>query len=70
MFNTSEMVIIGAVILLLFGGKKLPELMKGVGQGIRAFKQGMNEPVADNTVRKSGVVDNEVRLPAEDDITR
>ncbi|MCC8038540.1 MAG: twin-arginine translocase TatA/TatE family subunit [Bacteroidales bacterium] len=38
-----QLLIIVLVILLLFGGKKIPELMKGLGQGIRAFKQGMNE---------------------------
>ncbi len=38
-----EIVAIVAVILLLFGGKKIPELMKGLGQGIKSFKQGMNE---------------------------
>ena len=38
-----ELVIIAMVILLLFGGKKLPELMKGLGKGIRGFKQGLSE---------------------------
>ncbi len=38
-----QIVIIALVIILLFGGKKIPELMKGLGQGVRSFKQGMNE---------------------------
>ena len=38
-----EIVIIALVILLLFGGKKIPELMKGLGKGVKSFKQGMNE---------------------------
>lgn len=38
-----EIVLIALVILLLFGGKKIPELMKGLGKGIRSFKDGMNE---------------------------
>lgn len=38
-----EWVIILAVILLLFGGKKIPELMRGIGRGVKSFKQGMNE---------------------------
>lgn len=42
-FGTWEIVIIVLVVLLLFGGKKIPELMKGLGQGVRGFKQGMNE---------------------------
>ena len=39
----SEILIIVFVILLLFGGKKIPELMKGLGKGVKSFKQGMNE---------------------------
>lgn len=38
-----QWLIILLIILLLFGGKKIPELMKGVGKGVRAFKEGMNE---------------------------
>lgn len=37
------MIIILLVVLLLFGGKKIPELMKGVGKGVRSFKEGMKE---------------------------
>ena len=36
-----EWVIIALVILLLFGGKKIPELMKGLGKGVKSFKDGM-----------------------------
>ena len=42
-FGTGEIIIIVFVILLLFGGKKIPELMKGIGKGVRSFKKGMNE---------------------------
>jgi sec-independent protein translocase protein TatA len=38
-----QVVIIALVIVLLFGGKKIPELMKGIGKGVRSFKEGMNE---------------------------
>lgn len=38
-----QWVILGLVVLLLFGGKKIPELMKGLGKGVRSFKQGINE---------------------------
>ncbi|MCM1177670.1 MAG: twin-arginine translocase TatA/TatE family subunit [Bacteroidales bacterium] len=38
-----EIVIICFVILLLFGGKKIPEMMKGIGKGIKGFKDGMKE---------------------------
>ena len=38
-----EVLLIALVVLLFFGGKKLPELMKGLGKGVRSFKEGMNE---------------------------
>ena len=38
-----EWVIIALVVLLLFGGKKIPELMRGLGKGMKSFKQGMKE---------------------------
>ena len=38
----NEIVIIALVVLLLFGGKKIPELMKGLGKGVKSFKDGMN----------------------------
>ena len=41
--GTWEIVLIVAVVLLLFGGRKIPELMKGLGQGVRSFKEGLNE---------------------------
>lgn len=39
----SEWIIILLVVLLLFGGKKIPELMRGLGKGIKSFKEGVNE---------------------------
>ena len=38
-----EILVIALIVLLLFGGKKIPELMKGIGKGVRSFKEGMNE---------------------------
>lgn len=37
-----EVILLALVILLFFGGKKIPELMKGIGKGVRSFKDGMN----------------------------
>ena len=37
-----EVLLITLVVLLFFGGKKIPELMKGIGKGVRSFKEGMN----------------------------
>jgi len=42
--GTTEMLLIAGVALLLFGGKKLPEMMRGLGQGVKEFKEGMNDP--------------------------
>lgn len=47
--GAGEIVLIALAILLLFGGKKIPELMKGVGQGVRSFKEGMREVKEDIT---------------------
>jgi|TARA_B110000914_G_scaffold86881_1_gene76396 sec-independent protein translocase protein TatA len=41
--GTMEMVLLALAILLLFGGKKIPELMRGIGKGINEFKKGKNE---------------------------
>ncbi len=41
--GAGEIIVIALVVLLLFGGKKIPELMKGLGKGVRSFKEGMNE---------------------------
>ncbi len=41
--GAGEIIIIALVVLLLFGGKKIPELMRGLGKGVKSFKQGMNE---------------------------
>ena len=51
----TEILIIALIVLLLFGGKKIPELMKGLGKGIRSFKEGVNniaDEVADKEEKK------------------
>ena len=53
-FGTGEIIAIVLVILLLFGGRKIPELMRGLGKGVKSFKQGMNE------------VEDELKKPLED----
>ena len=45
--GTGEVIVIALIVLLLFGGKKIPELMKGVGKGVKSFKEGMNDIEAD-----------------------
>lgn len=53
-----EILVIALVVLLFFGGKKIPEMMKGLGKGVRSFKDGMKE------------VENEVNTVAPEDETR
>ena len=43
MFGTQEIIIIAVVLILLFGAKKIPQLMRGMGSGIKEFKDGMKE---------------------------
>ena len=48
-----EWIIIALCVLLLFGGKKIPELMRGIGKGVKSFKQGMNEVESEvNDIKK------------------
>lgn len=41
--GTTELILIAGMALLLFGGKKLPEMMRGLGQGVKQFKEGMKD---------------------------
>lgn len=54
-FGMNELLIIALIVLLLFGGKKIPELMKGLGKGVKSFKEGIND------------VQNEVNKAVNDD---
>ncbi len=63
MIGATEIILICAVILLIFGGKKLPELMKGVGKGIKSFKEGLNEPTEDEI---NQLVEEEIKRRADD----
>ncbi|MBO6144343.1 MAG: twin-arginine translocase TatA/TatE family subunit [Prevotella sp.] len=49
-----EILVIALIVLLLFGGKKIPELMKGLGKGVKSFKDGMNEPDTDEKKEPKG----------------
>ena len=44
-----EVLLIALVVLLFFGGKKIPELMEGLGKGVRSFKEGLNEDRSDES---------------------
>lgn len=49
--GTQEILFIVLIVLLFFGGKKIPELMKGLGKGVRSFKDGMSGVENDVTVK-------------------
>ena len=49
--GTGEIIIIAIIVLLLFGGKKIPELMKGIGKGVKNFKDGV-KGLEDDTDKK------------------
>lgn len=55
MIGTTELLVIGGAILLLFGGKKIPELMRSMGQGVRNFKEGMNESIQEDLPNENPV---------------
>ena len=54
MIGAPEIIFIVIIVLLLFGGKKIPELMRGMGKGVKMFKQGMSD------------VEEEVKRPLEE----
>lgn len=53
--GTPEIILIALVVLLLFGGKKIPELMKGLGKGVKSFKDGVKG--LDDEVKDSATYD-------------
>lgn len=72
--GTTELLLIGGLALLLFGGKKLPEMMRGLGKGVKEFKEGMNEPASqqpgedgspENAVDPENADNSVDRAPAE-----
>lgn len=65
MIGTWEIILIVLVILLIFGGKKIPELMKGLGKGVKSFKDGVNgkedEDASDPSDKKEEVKKEDVK---------
>lgn len=66
--GTWEIIAIVFVIVLLFGAKKIPELMKGVGKGVKSFKEGMNE--IDEQVNQADKPQVEKKADAPEDGTK
>ena len=63
MIGATEIILISAAVLLIFGGKKIPELMKGMGKGGKSFKEGMSEPTEEEMNRR---VEEEIRRRADE----
>ena len=58
--GTTEILVIALIILLLFGGRKIPELMKGLGKGVKSFKDGMKEVEKDVDINDEKKEDNKL----------
>lgn len=68
MLGTTELLLLGGLALLIFGGKKVPEMMRGLGQGVKEFKKGMkddDDSEVDNNVKTSN--DGSPELASSDD---
>lgn len=64
--GTTELMLIASIALLLFGGKKLPEMMKGLGQGVQSFKKGMKEPIAEDEETEEDTATNPNPYPTKE----
>ena len=60
--GAGEIIIIALVVLLLFGGKKIPDLMHGIGKGVRSFKEGIND-----VEKEIGSVEDDVKNAGKDE---
>lgn len=64
-FSPMHIFLVLLIVLVLFGGRKLPELMRGLGQGIREFKDGMRDPAPTNPPPTSTPVNPPPAAPTE-----
>lgn len=65
MIGTGQILIIAFVVLLLFGGAKIPELMRGVGRGVKEFKDAMNTDFSAEEKKKNAASASKTAEPAE-----
>lgn len=63
--GTTELLLIGGMALLLFGGKKLPEMMRGLGQGVSEFKKGMKD-----IQNEAGLSEDDAESEAEEPVEK
>ena len=64
--GTQEILFIMLIVLLFFGGQKIPELMKGLGKGVKSFKDGMNGVETPETASDKDTARKAEEKPAED----
>ncbi len=67
--NPTIWIVVGVIALLLFGGQKIPEMMKGLGSGMKEFKKGMSED-EDDELRKQKEKEAEVRRRVEEEMRK
>ena len=63
MLGTPELIVVLAIVVLLFGAKKIPDLASGMGKGIRSFKKALNEPDAIDVTPEEERTDGESAKP-------
>lgn len=69
--NPTVWIVLAVVALLLFGGQRIPEMMKGLGSGMREFKKGMNEDdPKDDELRKEKEREAEIRRRVEEEMRK
>ncbi|NBW98298.1 twin-arginine translocase TatA/TatE family subunit [bacterium] len=61
----TEILVLGAIVLLIFGPKRLPELAKGLGKGIREFKKALSQPDEESS-EKQALLKNDEKNPDKD----
>lgn len=64
MIGTTELLLLGGLALLVFGGKKVPEMMRGLGQGVKEFKKGMQEETPTDDEEKDNSKEESVNEPS------
>lgn len=62
-----EIIVVALIVLLFFGGKKIPELMRGMGKGVRSFKEGMNDIKEDIKEVKQDIRETKDRAAGSDE---
>ena len=69
--NPTGLIIVAVLVLLLFGGSKIPEMMRGLGSGMREFKKGMNEDdELSRDAREKEEKEKQIRARVEEEMRR